>query len=114
MSERAPCVVLAGLLLAAAPAAAQTPPQSASPQRAVSLQAANPHEWDAAFQAGWFTRNKSSIATDWNDWYDAGAFSASLGYYWTPHLKAELDVTTTTSAAVQVTIPDGFDPAWRP
>jgi hypothetical protein len=49
-----------------------------------------------AAQVGWVGVNKSEIAPDWNDWYDAASFTRSAGYYWIPHLKAEFDVSTST------------------
>ena len=56
--------------------------------------------WDTAWLVGWRGVNKSEVAPDWNQWYDVGAYSASAGRYLTPHLKIDLDVSTTTTGRV--------------
>jgi hypothetical protein len=56
--------------------------------------------WDTAWLIGWRGVDKSEVAPDWNEWYDVGAFSASAGHYLTPHLKIDLDVSTTTTGRV--------------
>lgn len=71
----------------------------------VSLVPADSPRWDVAAHVGWFSRNKSEIGPDWNDWYDAASFDVSGGFYWTPHVKVELDVARTTSGGVQVDEP---------
>jgi hypothetical protein len=86
--------ILAALLLAAAHAYAQD-------RAAVTLTPADPKRWDAAGQIGWLGVNKSEIIeSGWNDWYDTASFSGSVGYYWTTHLKTELDVSVATRADV--------------
>jgi hypothetical protein len=56
--------------------------------------------WDAAWLVGWRGVDKSEVAPDWNEWYDVAAFSASAGRYLTPHLKIDLDVSTTSTGRV--------------
>jgi len=56
--------------------------------------------WDAAGLVGWRGVNKSDVAPDWNDWYDVAVFSASAGSYFTPHVKIDLDLSTTTTGRV--------------
>jgi hypothetical protein len=84
----------------------------------VTFQPADPKKWDATFLVGWLSRNKSDVAPDWNDWYDAASFAVSLGYYWTPHLKAELELSATTPAALQADnvlfLPGDLYPYYRP
>src|SRR5688500_4925295 len=75
-------------------------PAAAQDQSVVSLVPENLARWDVAGHVGWLGVNKSEIAPEWNEWYDAGSFSASVGFYWTRHLKIELDVSTTTEADV--------------
>lgn len=91
--------VCAALVLAAcfttSLAAAQDAP-------AVTLTPADPSRWDVAFHVGWLGENKSEIAPDWNEWYDAASFGASAGYYWTPHLKLDVEVGTTTRGGILV------------
>jgi hypothetical protein len=40
------------------------------------------------------------VAPDWIDWYVVGHFSVSAGRYVTPHVRIELDLSTTTSGRV--------------
>jgi hypothetical protein len=84
---------------------------------AVSLQPVDPARWDVAGHAGWFGGNKSEIAPEWNEWYDAALGAVSVGYYWTPHLKLEADVFTTTAGDIyseeQILIPGQVYPVFR-
>jgi hypothetical protein len=84
-------------ILAAAVLAALLPAIDSHAQSAVSLLPPERAQWDVAGYAGWFGGNKSDIAPDWNDWFDAASGGVSAGYYWTPHLKIEADVFTTTA-----------------
>jgi hypothetical protein len=56
--------------------------------------------WDATGFAGWRGVDKSDLAEDWNDWYDVAAFTGSVGRYLTPHVKIEVDLSTTTPGRV--------------
>jgi hypothetical protein len=56
--------------------------------------------WDVAGFVGWRGVDKSDVAPGWNEWYDVGAFSTTAGRYVTPHLKIDLDVSTTTTGRV--------------
>jgi len=74
--------------------------------------------WDAAGLVGWRGVNKSDLAADWNDWYDVAIFSASAGHYVTPHVKIDLDLSTTTTGRVfgqelVVVVPGGTVPNYR-
>lgn len=84
---------------AAVLAAALALPQVAGAQ-VVSLAPPDPAVWDTAFHVGWLGGNKSPVAPDWNDWYDAAAFGASAGYYLTPNVKLEAEAWTSTSGAI--------------
>ena len=74
-------------------------------------------QWDAAGLVGWRGVNKSDVAPDWNDWYDVAVFSASAGRYFTPHVKIDLDLSTTNTGRVfgqdLVAIPGGSVPYYR-
>ena len=97
-------------LAVASPAAAQQP-------SLVTLNPPNPTRWDFATQVGWVGSNQSDIAPEWNSWYDTASIEVSGGYYWTRHLKVELDLSTTAAAGVSVQerllLSDGF-PVFRP
>jgi hypothetical protein len=85
--------LVSGALITATQAAAQEPP-------IITLRPADPDRWDVAAHVGWLGGNKSEIAPDWNDWYDTASFDVSAGYYLTPHLKVEVDVSTAAEAGV--------------
>ena len=78
----------AAALLGAHAAAAQDQP-------VMSLAPAEPARWDLAGHVGWLGSNKSDIGADWNDWYNTASGGVTAGYYFTPHVKAE--VTTAMS-----------------
>lgn len=100
--------VLLGAIITATSAAAQ------DASTVITLRPPDAHRWDVAMQVGWFAANKSEIAPDWNDWYDAASFDVSAGYYWTPHLKLELDVSTTARGSVLVEEPVAVFPGSFP
>jgi outer membrane protein W len=56
--------------------------------------------WDVGSLTGWRGVNVSDVAPSWDDWYDVGVFSATAGHYFTPHIKVDLDLSTTTKARV--------------
>ena len=87
--------ILLAVLLTAPPAAAQDAP-------IVSLAPLDPARWDAAGYFGWRGGNKSDIAPAWDQWYDAASFGGSAGYYWTSHLKLDLDLSATGDGEVFV------------
>ena len=63
---------------------------------AVTLVPAGASRWDAAGQITWLGEHPPNGAIQWDRWFDVAAGGGMLGYYWTPHLKAELDVSTST------------------
>lgn len=83
--------VLAALVFTARAADAQQAP-------VISLTPDDPARWDVSAHVGWFGGNKTEVGR-WNGWYDAGAFGGSVGYYWTPHLKGDVELATTTEGA---------------
>jgi hypothetical protein len=72
---------------------------AAAQTRKVSLVTSDAPRWDASGSAGWFGRSRTSSETVLGDtWSNAGSFAASLGYHWTPHLKIEGEVATSSTA----------------
>ena len=75
----------------------------------VSLTDPHPPGWDASGHVSWLTVDKTGIAPEWNRWYDVASFGGSLGRFIGPHVKVEVDATTSVSAEVyvqrQVSIP---------
>jgi hypothetical protein len=85
------CVLVPAALLtvAAVPADAQTIPTAAQPV---------PRK-DVTFTAGWLS-GKARIDTEsWNDWYNRSLYGGITGgYFWTDHLKTEVEVGAATSS----------------
>jgi len=73
--------LVAAALLISSPAAAQTPPLTLAP--------ASSHLWDISGDIGWFNSRRSEVTDTWDQWYDAPAASASVGRYWTPHIRSD-------------------------
>jgi opacity protein-like surface antigen len=90
---------------------------SAQDRPVIALSPDDPSRWDFATHVGWVGGNKSEIAPDWNDWYDTASIDVSGGYYWTRHLKVELDVSTTAAAGIfveeQIRLPGNSFPYYR-
>lgn len=75
------------------------PPSSVVAQEhrsAVTLVPAGAPRWDAAAQVAWLGEHRPGSPVQWDRWFDVAAGGGLLGYYWTPHLKAEFDVATST------------------
>lgn len=62
---------------------------------AVTLQPSNASTFDVAAQIGW-AGNVFRRESDGDDWYHTASLDLSAGHYWTPHLKVEIEVATTT------------------
>jgi hypothetical protein len=75
---------------------------TASAQTSITLSPPDRDRWDVAVQAGRQGVDRSDIGDDWNGWYESGAVSASAGYYFTPHLKIEADVSRAGEATLYV------------
>ena len=76
--------------------------EAQEPVTAVALGDANPAVWDASGHLAWLTVDKTPITPEWNRWYDVATVGASVGRFFGPHLKAEADVATSSSADVYV------------
>lgn len=77
-------------LLAAIPAAAQQIPAPRSPLVRA----------DAHGVLGWFNA-EANVPESYNDWYNRSLYGgAGFGWYWTDHLKTEIEVGATTTAEI--------------
>jgi len=84
------CTTLAiAALLTASTATAQDAP--AAP--VLTLTPADASRWDAYGHLTWLGRH---VHQPFDPWYEVATGGATVGYYWTSHLKAELDVSTST------------------
>ena len=64
-------------------------------QRAMVVPADAPR-WDVAGQVGWLGGKKRVQSVDW---FSAASVSGSVGYYWTPHVKLEAEVGTSSKSS---------------
>jgi hypothetical protein len=92
--NRACAAALLGLVLCG------VPPASAQDQLVTTFVPESQRRWDAAWFVGWRGVDKSDVAPEWNEWYDVAVFSATAGRYVTPHLKIDVDISTTTTGRV--------------
>src|SRR5215203_2479535 len=63
---------------------------------------------DAAGTAGWLAVNKPAFDT-YNDWHAAVFFTAGAGWYWTDHLKTDVEVGATTESRTYRAVPVDID-----
>jgi len=69
---------------------------------------AHAQQWDAAGQLALLNRNKAELG-GYDEWYSVAAIDGSVGHYWTPHVKLELDVGTAAQGEI-----DGAEPEATP
>lgn len=66
-----------------------------TPSRGLAQTSAAP-EWDAGASVGLFQSFPGSQQTGYSqDWYFEGRYAASIGRYWTEHLKTEFELAST-------------------
>ncbi|HVQ12622.1 MAG TPA: hypothetical protein VMS40_03485 [Vicinamibacterales bacterium] len=66
------------------------------PAPAVTLLPANPSRWDVAAHVTWLGERRADQAFRWDRWINVASGGGTIGYYWTSHLKMELDVSGST------------------
>jgi hypothetical protein len=66
---------------------------NAAAQQQTRLTLPTDGKWDAAGQLALLNRNKAELAR-WDRWYSVAAIDGSVGRYWTPHFKTEVEVGT--------------------
>jgi hypothetical protein len=76
-------------------AASTATAQDAPPTSRLTLAPPGAPRWDASGHLTWLGRHLQP-SLNWDRWYEVATGGATVGYYWTPHLKTELDVTTST------------------
>jgi hypothetical protein len=63
---------------------------------ALTLLPAAPSRWDAAAHVTWLGERRANPSFQWDRWVNVASGGGILGYYWTPHLKTEIDISTST------------------
>jgi len=64
------------------------------PTSAVTLLPAAPSRWDVAAHVTWLGERRTGPSFAWDRWINVASGGGIVGYYWTPHLKTELDIST--------------------
>ena len=80
---------IAAILLIAAP----------DPARAQGTPSPRLMRGDISGTVGWVNVNRGEFET-YNNWRSQGAFGLALGWYWTNHVKTEIDGSATTETTV--------------
>lgn len=83
------------LALAACVVTVNASAQDVARSPTVTLAPASASRWDAAAHVTWLGERRTQ-PDDWDRWYGVASGGADVGYYWTPHLKLEVDVATST------------------
>jgi hypothetical protein len=84
------------IALAAWLTASMAAAQDSGPTPAVTLIPASPSRWDAAMHITWLGERRPNEVDQWDQWFNVASGGATIGYYWTSHLKTEFDVSTST------------------
>lgn len=66
------------------------------PGRGLTLRPAAQSRWDAAAHITWLGERRVTAPFEWDRWINVASGGGSVGYYWTPHLKTEFDLSTST------------------
>jgi len=93
MTRACPALAIATCLTASISSAQE-------PARAVTLQPASAPRLDAAAHVTWLGERRSNESIQWDQWFGAASGGGTVGYYWTPHLKTEFDVSTSTEGDI--------------
>jgi hypothetical protein len=101
---RAQALLALAVCLTASAAAAQ----EAAP--VLTTAPASAARWDVSGHITWLgERRPADDIVEWDRWFGVASGGASAGYYWTPHLKTELDVSTSNEGEdytfVQIAVP---------
>ena len=64
------------------------------PASAITLRPAAPSRWDVAARITWLGERRTGPSFAWDRWINVASGGGIVGYYWTPHLKTELDFST--------------------
>ena len=65
-------------------------------ERSVTLIPAASTRWDAAAHVTWLGERRAAESFEWDRWLGVASGGASIGFYWTSHLKTEVDVSSSS------------------
>jgi hypothetical protein len=88
---RVQLALIAAVCLAASAAGAQerTPKVTLVPATSTT-------RWDVATQITWLGERRPAESFEWDRWFNVASGGGSIGYYWTTHLKSEVDLFTSS------------------
>lgn len=66
------------------------------PMPTVTLLPATTSRWDAAAHVTWLGERRTREAFQWDRWVNVASGGGTVGYYWTRHLKTEIDISAST------------------
>jgi hypothetical protein len=66
------------------------------PTPAVTLLPATTSRWDGAVHVTWLGERRTPEAFQWDRWVNVASGGGTVGYYWTSHLKTEIDISAST------------------
>jgi hypothetical protein len=62
----------------------------------LTLVPATSTRWDVAAHVTWLGERRPVESFQWDRWFGVASGGASIGYYWTAHLKSEFDLVTSS------------------
>ena len=66
------------------------------PTPAVTLLPASASRWDVSAHVVWLGERRPDPSIRWDQWFNVASGGGLVGYYWTPHLKTEFDISTSS------------------
>jgi hypothetical protein len=63
---------------------------------------------DVSGTAGWLAVNTTGLES-YNDWHGQGLFTAAAGWYWTDHLKTDVEIGASTATQTYGAVPIDID-----
>ena len=62
----------------------------------LTLLPAAPSRWDVSAHVTWLGERRANPSFEWDRWVNVASGGGILGYYWTPHIKTEIDISAST------------------
>lgn len=87
-------------------------PALAQSQSLITLNQERPARWDVSVHSGRQGLNRRDVPAGWDSWYEAPHLTGSVGFYWTPNLKIEVDLAR--SAAASLFVPQTYQVPGQP
>jgi len=66
----------------------------------VTLEPSTSTRWDVAAHITWLGERRPAESFEWDRWFGVASGGGSIGYYWTTHLKTEVDLFTSSEGEI--------------